>query len=307
MRHRFLAILSCAVALLSCSAKDDKPVESRWRMLDTVEYKPDFDEGRLFVSLDEFEKLLLAPLAYFEGSPSVRGFSQEMTYRTESTTDKQTRRLELAEKTQYGRDEKGDFHLAYMNERNEGWDLIWKEGFLYKKLLGGEYVRTYSAGEHTFYKETLFRAMPDLYTIFRTRAEMTSAAAGTGRRVTIRFSDKEIPRGPLPPKRYLQNAYGGEEMNNDRLIATLAGKKFAQVSGTLDAEVTAGLLVRRLTLDLSFTVADEDVSFTVRGERSLSDKPRLEVAAPPFVPEYHRRSFDAAKNIMEKETPHEGK
>jgi hypothetical protein len=299
MKRLLLTLLALALFLPGCSGKGDKPVESRWRVLDTVEYQPDIDEGKLYVSLDEFEKLLFAPLFYFETAPSVRGFSQEMTYNTESVIEKETRKLELAEKVTYGRDDKGDFHLAYINERNEGWDLIWKEGFLYKKLLGGDYVRTYSTGEHTFYKETLFRSIPDLYAIFRTRAEISSAAGGTTRHVTVRFSDKEVPRGELPPKRYLQSSYGVEEMNNDKLIQTLAGKKFKGVGGTLDAEVTADLKIKRLTLDLKFTVADEEVSFAVRGERLLADKPLLEVATPAFSSEYHRRSFDAGKNIME--------
>ncbi len=299
MKRLLLTLLAFALFLPGCSGKGDKPVESRWRVLDTVEYQPDIDEGKLFVSLDEFEKLLFAPLFYFEKDAAVRGFSQEMTYNTESVVDKQPRRLELVEKTTYGRDDKNDFHLAYVNERKEGWDLIWKEGFLYKKLLGGDYVRTYSTGEHSFSKETQFRSIPDLYAIFRAHAEISSAAGGTARHVTVRFSDKEVPRGELPPKRYLQSSYGVEEMNNDKLIRTLAGKKFKGVGGTLDAEVTTDLKIKRLTLELKFTVAAEEVSFTVRGERTLADKPLLEIAIPAFSREYHRRSFDAGKNIME--------
>ncbi|HOW52441.1 MAG TPA: hypothetical protein PLV42_10420 [bacterium] len=301
MKRLLLTLLALALFLLGCSGKGDKPVESRWRVLDTVEYQPDIDEGKLYVSLDEFEKLLFAPLFYFEKDAAVRGFSQELTYNTESVVDTVPRKLELAEKVTYGRDDKNDFHLAYINERNEGWNLLWKEGFLYKKLLGGDYVRTYSTGEHTFYKETLFRSIPDLYAIFRTHAEISSSGGGD-RHVVVRFSDKEVPRGALPPKRYLQSSYGVEEMNNDKLIQTLAGKKFKNIGGTLDAVVTPDLKVKRLTLDLKFTIADQEVSFTVRGERSLSDKPLLEVAIPAFSREYHRRSFDAGKNIMEEKS-----
>ena len=47
----------------------------------------------------------------------------------------------------------------------------------------------------------------------------------------------------------------------------------------------------------------------MRGERKVTDKPLLEVMVPSFVPEYHRRSFDAAKNIMDtgKNESHEEK
>jgi len=298
-----------ALLLFSCSDGKDRPLESRWRMQDTVEYEPEINEAEVFVSLDEFEKVLFAPLAYVEKRYPVRGFSQEISFEARSRGEGSPRLLTLSEKVNYGRGGENDFHLSYLNDHNEGWDIVWKEGFIYKKLLGGEYVRTYSMGEHTFYKEMLFRMIPDLYTIFRTRAEMSSSPLNGGHRVVIHFSDKKIARPPLPPKRYLQNAYGSEEMNNDRVIANLAGKQFSGVSGTLDAEVTADLLVQRLTMELSFTVTDEETSFTVRGERKVTDKPLLEVMVPSFVPEYHRRSFDAAKNIMDtgKNESHEEK
>jgi len=306
MRRIVVIVACCMVFLAGCrGGKEEKAVESRWRMSESPVYDLVIDEAEVFVSLDEFEKLLFAPLSHFERSSSVRGFSQELSFETTSVVEGVPRRLFLSEKVLYGRDEKDDFHLSYLNDRNEGWDIVWKENFLYKKLLGGEYVRTSSLGEHTYYKEMLFRAIPDIYAIFRNRATMSATSEKNIRRVTIRFSDKEVPRGSLPSKRYLQNAYGTEEINNDRLIEKLAGKNFAKITGTMDAEVTAGLLVRRLTIDISFTAQDEETSFVVRGERTLADRPLLEITVPPFVPEYHRRSFDAAKNIMEKGSSHE--
>ncbi len=308
IRNRLVLIVAVgAVLIAGCSDKEEHAVESRWRMSDLPATDLALDEAALFVSIDEFEKLLRAPLAHYEQSYPVRGFSQEVSYETASVVEGTPRRLTLSEKVLYGRDDQGSFHLSFRNDRNEGWDFVWHEGFLYKKLLGGEYVRTSSAGEHTFYRETLFRILPDIATLLRDHAEMKVSQSGQVRRVTIHFSDKKVPRQPLPPRRYLQNAYGVEEMNNDRTIEKLAGKNLGKITGTLNAEVAAGPVLRRLVLDVSFTVLDEEVSFVIRGERVLSDKPLLETAAPPFVPEYHRRSFDAAKNIMEKESPREKK
>lgn len=295
-----LAAAAILTVIAACSGKSDKPTESRWRFTDTVEYRPDINEGKLFVSLDEFEKLLFAPLSFFEQHPSVVGFSQEISFLTESKLGNETRRLDLSDKVLYTRDAAGDLHLSYANNHSEGWDLVWKDGFLYKKLLGGDYVRTYSAGEHTFLKETLFRMIPDLYEMLRERAEIASTAEkGSRRHLTIRFVDRKMPREPLPLRRYLQNSFGAEEMNNDRIKTMLAGKQITGVSGTLDAEVDRDRVIRRMVIDLSFTLADEQVAFTVRGERTVTDKALLEVTVPPFSPEYHRRSFEAGKNIME--------
>ncbi len=308
MKLLSVIVACCAICSSFCSSsKEEKSAEGRWRMNETPVYDVLIDEKKVFVSLDEFEKVLLAPLSHFEQMSPVRGFSQEISFETTSVVDGAQRRLLLAEKTAYGRDDKEGFHLSFTNDRNEGWDIIWKDGFLYKKLLGGEYVRTSSVGEHIFYKEMLFRAIPDLYVLLRDHATMSAVAEGGRRRVVLRFADTTFPRGDLPPKKYLQNAYGTEEMNNDRLIEKLAGKKIEKISGTIDAEVSENLIIRRLAVDLSFTMAEDAVSFVVRGERVLLDRSPLEVVTPPFVAEYHRRSFEAAKNIMEKGSSHEEK
>ncbi len=301
-----LAVISTALSLPSCSKKENDAYEGRWRVTDKQEYTPNIDEATLDTSLAELEKLLYAPLFYFEENPKVRGFSQRVTISVQSKVDEDERRLELAEQALYSSDGKGNFKLSYQNERNEGYDIIWKDGFLYRKMLGGEYTRTFSAGEHAYYRESQFNVLPDIAAMLRNHAKIEkSAEVKLGgepcRHIVVRFTDAVQPVADLPQKRYLQNSFGLEEMRNDRMIADFASKKLDKISGTLSIFLASDNRLMRMVLDLTFRSIDDNVTITVNGERELKEKPAEQIAVPQFVSEYHRRSLDARKNIMEVE------
>ncbi len=300
-------VLFSVISILfpSCSENKEK-VESKWKVLDKEEYKPAINEESLYSSLEELEKVLLAPMFYFEEGGAIKGFTQKISYTAKSKVEEGDRVLVLNETVKYSRDEEGNFLLSYQNEDSQGWDMIWKDNFLYRKMLGGEFSKTFSMGEHRFYKESLFTIMPEIYSIFRENAKISSAKGTTYnnesvQKVVIKFSDDKNKRSPLPEKKYLQNSYGLEEMKNDKLIADFQKKDKKQINGELTLFVSSSKKVLKMEMDLNFVFTEENVTFNVKGERELSTEGAGKIAAPQFAPEYHRRSLDATKNIMEEE------
>lgn len=290
-------ILVIVSAMVSCKKHvETKDVESKWRVLDKQEYDPQIDEAGFPKSLEEVEKLILAPLFYFEKDATVQSFSQKMSFVTVTELEKEMRTIELNEKTSYTRDAAGNFKLSYSNEKNEGWDMVWFDGFIYKKMLGGEYTKTFSGGEHNFYRESFFKIIPDMYSIFRENAHIEKSDE---RKVVIKFSDAKEQVKDLPQRKYLQNAYGMEEIRNDQLAAQLRGKKKDSIQGTLEVHFTADRIVSKLILNLSFNVSEEKVKFNITGERDLLERPLEKFAVPQYSKEYHIRSFDASKNILQ--------
>jgi len=195
--------------------------------------------------------------------------------------------------------------MSYSNNHHEGWDLVWKDNFLYKKMLGGEYSKNVSLGEHLFLKENLFAVLPEIYTIFRKNARIKGVEDKFVRdvpckHVTILFGDSVEKRRDLSPKKYLQNSFGVEEMKNDRMIGAFSKMEKSEIAGTLELFVTADLKLFEMRMDLSFLFSAENVKFTIKGKRELRSLADEEViASPEFIPEYHRRTIEAAKNIME--------
>ena len=54
----------------------------------------------------------------------------------------------------------------------------------------------------------------------------------------------------------------------------------------------------KMDMNVSFKLKKEDVGFQITGNRKLSDKAAEEVKVPIYNEEYHRRTLDAAVNIM---------
>ena len=305
MKH--ITLMFLMVFMLACSNSDDKS-GSKWRLLSKEEYSPNINSGKIANSLDELEKLIFAPMFYFEKESSVKSFSQNFSVTTASKNkDKKTgrmvaRKLDHVEEVLYSRDLKNNFKISYVNNQHEGLDMIWKDGFLYKKMLGGEYVRAVSWGEHTYLKESYFKMIPEIYSMFRENAEIFGSKDimvndKACRNITVRFGDKKIERIALAKRKYLQNSFGIEEMKNDKLVTIFRGKKKNEISGELNLCVSGKNRVVKLDLNLSFLL-EEGVQFIISGQRELSEKAIYDVVIPEFNKEYHRRVIDAAKNIM---------
>ena len=311
---KFLFCFAAILVLASCSGNET--VESKWRVINEEKYEPKIDESQLYTSLDELEKLIVAPVSYFRDKNGIYSFSQSVDYGTvsviktaseEGENEKTTeRKLSLHETSKFRSDKNGNFSMSYQNNKNEGWDIVWRNNFFYRKQFGGEFTKTFSMGEHITLRDNLFGTIPSIYLMLRDHASIESEKAwkvGTfkGHLVTIVFSDKKTDRAALPEKKYLQNLQGTEEMRDDSLIAGLSGKKKDAIKGKMTVFVSLEGAVAEMKIeDLSFRFTDEDVTFTINGVRTLSTDSAETILEPEYNEEYHRRTLDSSVNIMKK-------
>ena len=79
---KFICCFFAVLLIVSCSGKDN--VESKWRVINEETYAPEIDESQLYSSLDELEKLIIAPVSYFRDKNGIYSFSQSLTYETKS-------------------------------------------------------------------------------------------------------------------------------------------------------------------------------------------------------------------------------
>lgn len=303
--------------IVSCSGNSEN-VESKWRVINEETYEPKIDESQLYTSLDELEKLIVAPVSYFRDKNGIYSFSQSVDYETvsviktasgdagnEKTTE---RKLSLHENSKFRSDKNGNFSMSYHNNKNEGWDIIWRNNFFYRKQFGGEFTKTFSMGEHITLRDNLFGAIPSIYLMLRDHASIESEkgwkiGSFKGHLVTIVFSDKKTDRAALPEKKYLQNLQGTEEMRDDSLIAGLSGKKKDQIKGKMTVFVSLDGAVAEMKIEeLSFRFSDEDVTFNIKGTRTLSTDSAETISEPEYNEEYHRRTLDSSVNIMKKKS-----
>ena len=303
--------------IVSCSGNSEN-VESKWRVINEETYEPKIDESQLYTSLDELEKLIVAPLSYFRDKNGIYSFSQSVDYETvsfiktaaddgenEKTTE---RKLSLHENSKYKSDKSGNFSMSYQNNKNEGWDIIWRNNFFDRKQFGGEFTKTFSMGEHVTLRDNLFGAIPSIYLMLRDHASIDSEKAWKvgsfkGHLVTIVFSDRKTDRAALPEKKYLQNLQGTEEMRDDSLIAGLSGKKKDGIKGKMTVFVALDGTVAEIKFEeLSFRFTDEDVTFSIKGVRTLSTDFAETISEPEYNEEYHRRTLDSSVNIMKKKS-----
>lgn len=302
---KFICCFFALLLIVSCSGKDN--VESKWRVINEEAYEPKIDENQLLTSLDELEKLIVAPVSYFRDKNGIYSFSQSLTYETHSVAGETPRKLVLSEGAKYKSDRNGNFSMSYQNNKNEGWDIIWRDNFFYRKQFGGEFTKTFSMGEHMTLRDNLFGTIPSLYLMMRDHASIKSEkgwkiGAFKGHLVTVVFTDKTEKRSALPEKKYLQNLQGTEEMRDDALIKDLAKKKKEKIVGAMTVFVALDGTVADMELDLTFDFADEGVSFAVKGHRSLSRDFAEKIEEPDFNEEYHRRTLDSSVNVMKKKT-----
>ncbi len=311
---KFFCFFALILMLAACS-DGNKNVESKWRVLNEETYEPKIDENQLYTSLDELEKLIVAPVSYFRDKNGIYSFSQSMDYETVSvikTNDEEgnekssERKLELHESSKYRSDKSGNFSISYQNNKNEGWDVIWRDNFFYRKQFGGEFTKTFSMGEHISLRDNLFGAIPSIYLMLRDHASIESEKAWKigafkGHLVTIVFSDKKTDRVALPEKKYLQNLQGTEEMRDDSLIAGLAGKKKENIKGKMTVFVSLEGAVAEMKIEeLSFKFTDDDVTLNIKGTRNLSTDFAETIPEPEYNEEYHRRTLESSVNIMKK-------
>ncbi|MBO4441663.1 hypothetical protein J5834_06050 [bacterium] len=306
MRNNFTVFFLILFFLTSCGSKEE--VVSKWRVLDEEEYAPEIDQANFRNSLDELEKLIYAPVSYFISNGGVHSFKHTLQYKVETpgTEENEARTLILDESSSYQSDSENNFSMQLQNNKNEGWEIVWKDNFLYRKQFGGEFTKTVSMGEHRSMRDNIFKAIPSIYTILRENAEIESEKAWKvgsqkGYLVTVRFSDSQVKRSPLPEKRYLQNLQGTEEMKDDSMIKSFAGKKKRDIKGTLTLffpEQT--MVIAEMKMDLGFAFADENVSFEIHGRRTMSNE-LSEIKEPVYNEEYHRRTLDSSVNIMKKD------
>ena len=303
--------------IVSCSGNSEN-VESKWRVINEETYEPKIDESQLYTSLDELEKLIVAPVSYFRDKNGIYSFSQSVDYETvsviktaaEDGENEKTieRKLSLHESSKYTSDKSGNFSMSYQNNKNEGWDIIWRNNFFYRKQFGGEFTKTFSMGEHVTLRDNLFGAIPSIYLMLRDHASIESekgwkVGGFKGHLVTIVFSDKKTDRAALPEKKYLQNLQGTEEMRDDSLIAGLSGKKKDHIKGKMTVFVALDGTVAEMKIEeLSFRFTDEDVTFSIKGVRTLSTDFAETILEPEYNEEYHRRTLDSSVNIMKKKS-----
>ncbi|MGI6393533.1 MAG: hypothetical protein ACOX2F_02185 [bacterium] len=291
-----------ALFIASCSSKES-PTEGKWRVLDEQEYAPDINKDKVLSNLDELEKLIFAPTSFFKEKNSVHSFNQQMIYTTESVVNDDERELSLEETTSFLSDKKGNFEMEHSNSNDEGWSMVWKENFLYRKQLGGDYTKTISMGEHNYLKESLFNSIPSIYAVLRNNADIKSydkkkIKGKTVDVVEISFSDKKVKRNPLPDKRYLQNLQGVEEIKNDQLIDDFSKKEKKNIKGSMTLFIDEELSVLKMAINSSFELKNEEIAFKIEGERTLSTKVAEQIKIPEYNEEYHRRTLDATVNIM---------
>ena len=302
---KFIFCLSLILLIVSCSGKNN--VESKWRVINEEAYEPKIDESQFFTSLDELEKLIVAPISYFRDKNGIYSFSQNMTYETNSVVNETPRKLALNETAQYTSDKSGNFSISYQNNKNEGWDIVWRDNFFYRKQFGGEFTKTFSMGEHASLRDNLFATLPSIYLMMRDHASIKSEkgwkiGSFKGHLVTVVFTDKTESRTALTEKKYLQNLQGTEEMRDDTLVKDLAKKKKKNIVGAMTVFVALDGTLADIELDLSFDFADEGVSFAIKGRRTLSQNFAETILEPEYNEEYHRRTLDSSVNIMKKKT-----
>jgi hypothetical protein len=303
---RFVIFLTVAVtaALLISSCTSKKEHEGRWRVIDEQVYDPDLDTKKVFTSLDELEKLIYAPFSYFRNSGDARTFLFDIKYRTEKQLENEKRSLVLEENVEYFSDDAGNYVMSFRNNRNEGYDFIWKDNFLYRRQLGGEFSKTFSMGEHRHYRETSFGSIPSIYSVLRNHAEIKNTKQKVhegikGTQVTIVFNEKPAKRKKLQEKRYLQNLFGTEEMKDDSIVKEFAESKKEKVNGSLVLFLDGEHNIIFMQIECGFHLVNEGVDFSVKGGRILSKKSAEEnIEVPEYEEEYHRRTLDAAVNIM---------
>ena len=298
---KLLIILLLPLILIGCS--EEKKIERKWRVMDEQVYKPEIDHSKILDSLDELEKVIYAPLTYFQNKFKIRSFTQELEYKTDTVVEEEERELKLGESVGYSSMEDGSFKLNYKNNRNEGWDMIWKDNFLYRRQFGGEFTKTFSMGEHRYLKELLFSEISDIYTVLRDHAVIRSSKAVTqagidGHLVVIVFGKKKIDRKPIEEKSYLQNFQGTQEMKDDSLLSELKDKKKEDVNGTLKIFLDNDYVPLKMDISAEFKLKSEKVGFKIYGSRRLSKENEEEIEVPVYNEEYHRRTLDAAVNIM---------
>jgi len=301
MMKKFLLLLIVPALFFACSK--DETLERKWRVIDEQVYEPNIDHSKIFDSLDELEKLIYAPLSYFQTKFGIVSFIQDFEYVTNTVVDEKDRELKLSETVGYFAEKEGDFKLIYKNNKNEGWDMIWKDNFLYRRQFGGEFTKTFSMGEHRYLRELLFTEIPDVYTVLRDYAEIKTSKAITrsgveGHEVIINFSDNKAKRKPLAEKSYLQNFQGTQEMKDDSLLSELGKKKMTDIKGTFKIFLDKDNVPLKMDVNLSFKLSKEDIEFKITGNRKLSDKTSEKIEVPTYNEEYHRRTLDAAVNIM---------
>ena len=152
------------------------------------------------------------------------------------------------------------------------------------------------------------RWIPSIYLMLRDHASIESekgwkVGGFKGHLVTIVFSDKKTDRAALPEKKYLQNLQGTEEMRDDSLIAGLSGKKKDHIKGKMTVFVALDGTVAEMKIEeLSFRFTDEDVTFSIKGVRTLSTDFAETILEPEYNEEYHRRTLDSSVNIMKKKS-----
>jgi len=298
---KLLIILLLPLLLIGCS--DEKKIERKWRVMDEQVYEPKIDHSKILDSLDELEKVIYAPLTYFQNKFETRSFTQELEYITDTVVEEEARELKLSETVGYSSMEDGTFKLNYQNNRNEGWDMIWKDNFLYRRQFGGEFTKTFSMGEHRYLRELLFSEISDVYTILRDHAVIKSSKAVTlggieGHLVVIALEKKKIDRKPIEDKSYLQNFQGTQEMKDDTLLSELKDKKKEEIKGTLKIFLDMDYVPLKMDINVEFQLKSEKVGFKISGSRRLSKESEEEIEVPRYNEEYHRRTLDAAVNIM---------
>ena len=299
---QFFGFFFLILIILSVSCSEDRK-ESGFRVFDEETYKPAIDEGQIYTSLDELEKLIVAPVYYFRDKNGIYSFSQKMSYSTVSSDEEGNKReLHTSESAKYESDKAGNFAMSYKNDKNEGWDIVWKDNFLYRKQFGGEFTKTFSMGEHKMLRDNSFNAIPSVYLMLRDHASIESSKAeGNGHTVTVVFSDKTVERSELPQKKYLQNLQGTEEKHDDDLIKSFGGKKKENIKGKMTVHVASdGAVTEMKIVELSFKFTEEGVAFDISGERKLSAGSAV-ISEPEYNEEYHRRTLDSSKNIMKKQ------
>lgn len=301
MMKRLLVFLLLPLLIFGCSGEEK--LERKWRVIDEQIYEPNIEYSKIFDSLDELEKLIYAPLSYFQNKYKTKSFIQDFEYITNSVVEEEKRELKLSETVGYSSDKDGSFKLTYKNNKNEGWDMVWKDNFLYRRQFGGEYTKTFSMGEHRYLRELLFSEIPDIYTVLREHAQIASSKAKTidgvdGHLVVVSFNDKKSDRKELEEKSYLQNFQGTQEMKDDTLLTELAKKEKTGIEGKFKIFLDNDHVPVKMDLNVSFKLKKEGVDFRITGNRKLSKKAVDKVVVPAYNEEYHRRTLDAAANIM---------
>lgn len=302
--NQILKVLIPLLFLAGCS--DDKAIEKKWRVLDEQEYAPEIDKELLEGSLDELEKLIFAPSQYFKEKGGILSFHQNLKYQTESEVKEENRTLMLEEEAKYSSDDKNNYAMHFTNNRNEGWDLIWKDNFFYRKQFGGEFGKTFSMGEHIYLREAVFGSISAIYSVLRDHAQIDSSGTKTkhgikGTEIIISFVSKKLERDAFEEKKYLQNLQGTEEMKDDNLISNLTGKEKKDVSGSMTLFINNDLVIIEMSISARFVLTNELVKFSIEGKRILNKKQTERIEVPVYNEEYHRRTLDSSVNIM-KET-----